>query len=344
MAVTLRSAEGQVEVAVTDSGPGLGSDQLERVSGRFYSEPGSATGIGLGLPIVRAIARAHDGEIVASSPVKLRDIALRIPPMLGYDHLHFGYWEGLEINADNLAAAQSQYERKLAAYIPDGVRTILDVGCGTGALATHLLNSGYKVDCLAPDPELVKRTRERLGDGAEVHVSTFEEFESERCYDLVLMSESCHCINSRECSRKAAELLAPGGYLLACDFFRHRASPRNKTYISRTGHNIDRFLGHAEENGFVLEERVDITDHVGPTLDLYQEFLTERVLPLIDSCLEVFQLSHPWLYRIARLLFARRALHLRKKYAHQGLDDFRQSRAYLTLRLRKERPRAPRSV
>jgi hypothetical protein len=31
--------------------------------------------------------------------VKLRDIALRIPPMLGYDHLHFGYWEGLEINA-----------------------------------------------------------------------------------------------------------------------------------------------------------------------------------------------------------------------------------------------------
>ncbi len=344
MAVTLRSAEGQVEVAVTDSGPGLGSDQLERVSGRFYSEPGSATGIGLGLPIVRAIARAHDGEIVASSPVKLRDIALRIPPMLGYDHLHFGYWEGLEINADNLAAAQSQYERKLAAYIPDGVRTILDVGCGTGALATHLLNSGYKVDCLAPDPELVKRTRERLGDGAEVHVSTFEEFESERCYDLVLMSESCHCINSRECSRKAAELLAPGGYLLACDFFRHRASPRNKTYISRTGHNIDRFLGHAEENGFVLEERVDITDHVGPTLDLYQEFLTERVLPLIDSCLEVFQLSHPWLYRIARLLFARRALHLRKKYAHQGLDDFRQYRAYLTLRLRKERPRAPRSV
>ena len=43
MAVTHRSAEGQVEVAVTDSGPGLGSDQLERVSGRFYSESGSAT-------------------------------------------------------------------------------------------------------------------------------------------------------------------------------------------------------------------------------------------------------------------------------------------------------------
>jgi len=66
--VKVAAAHGRARVSVTDSGPGLRPDQLERVFERFYSEPGAGSGTGLGLPIARAIARAHGGEVTASSP------------------------------------------------------------------------------------------------------------------------------------------------------------------------------------------------------------------------------------------------------------------------------------
>ncbi len=274
--------------------------------------------------------------------LKVNDIALRLPLKLwGYDHLHFGYWDGLELNVDNMQRAQQQYTEKLASFIPAGVRTILDVGCGGGGFAEFLVERGHAVDCLAPDPELVEHARNRLGDRAEVHVSTFEDFTTERRYDLILMSESCQYIKSWACVERAAALLRPDGYLLICDVFRHRRSPRDKPHISSSGHNLERFLGFAAKEGFVVEEQIDITDHVGPTLDLYQQFLTEKALPVIDSCVEAFQRSHPWWFRFIKLFFGRQARHVRLKYENQSLAVFREYRAYLTLRLRKAAAGSP---
>jgi signal transduction histidine kinase len=65
--VTVSSSAGLVRIAVRDSGPGLAPEDLERVFERFYSSAGEQ-GTGLGLPIARAIARAHGGELRASSP------------------------------------------------------------------------------------------------------------------------------------------------------------------------------------------------------------------------------------------------------------------------------------
>lgn len=62
------AVDGRAHLCVTDTGPGLRPDQIERVFERFYSEPGSGTGSGLGLSIACAVARAHGGEIAASSP------------------------------------------------------------------------------------------------------------------------------------------------------------------------------------------------------------------------------------------------------------------------------------
>lgn len=58
-------------IVVADDGPGIAPEQLERVFDRFHrvdpsrSRPG---GTGLGLTIVRGIARAHGGEVSAQSP------------------------------------------------------------------------------------------------------------------------------------------------------------------------------------------------------------------------------------------------------------------------------------
>lgn len=63
--LSVQSAPGCVRIAVDDSGPGVPSEDRERIFDRFVrlSSSRSDTGAGLGLPISRAIARSHGGEL-----------------------------------------------------------------------------------------------------------------------------------------------------------------------------------------------------------------------------------------------------------------------------------------
>ncbi|OBB97264.1 cell wall metabolism sensor histidine kinase WalK, partial [Mycobacterium sp. 852002-30065_SCH5024008] len=66
--IDVRMHEGAAEVTVTDSGPGIPDDERERIFERLVRlDAGRARdhgGAGLGLPIARALARAHGGELV----------------------------------------------------------------------------------------------------------------------------------------------------------------------------------------------------------------------------------------------------------------------------------------
>ena len=61
----------QVALSITDQGLGIESDQLKLIFKRFYRVPGRYSvkikGTGLGLFLVRAIARQHGGDITATS-------------------------------------------------------------------------------------------------------------------------------------------------------------------------------------------------------------------------------------------------------------------------------------
>lgn len=67
VALGVRQVEGRIVITVEDSGPGVPDYALGRIFDRFYSLPRPDTGrksSGLGLSIVREIARLHGGEIV----------------------------------------------------------------------------------------------------------------------------------------------------------------------------------------------------------------------------------------------------------------------------------------
>jgi signal transduction histidine kinase len=80
--VRLRQFDGQVEVAVSDTGIGISEEDLPRVFERFYraDKARARGGAGLGLAIARQIADAHGGTMeVRSKEDEGSTFVLRIP-------------------------------------------------------------------------------------------------------------------------------------------------------------------------------------------------------------------------------------------------------------------------
>lgn len=74
-----RDARG-IEVAVQDHGPGIPADRAEAVFEPFVRFDTSVAGTGLGLPIARAIARAHGGDLALEpSPGRGARFVLSLP-------------------------------------------------------------------------------------------------------------------------------------------------------------------------------------------------------------------------------------------------------------------------
>ena len=79
-----RLADGVVEIAVTDQGPGIPSEDLERVFERFYrvdqARSRATGGTGLGLSIVKHAVQNHGGEVrVWSQPGHGSTFTIRLP-------------------------------------------------------------------------------------------------------------------------------------------------------------------------------------------------------------------------------------------------------------------------
>jgi PAS domain S-box-containing protein len=64
-----RRDDGDVVIAVSDTGPGIAADRLELVFERFYRGDATSEGFGLGLAIAREAARALGGNVEVESEV-----------------------------------------------------------------------------------------------------------------------------------------------------------------------------------------------------------------------------------------------------------------------------------
>jgi two-component system, OmpR family, sensor histidine kinase BaeS len=70
--LSAKESNGQIELAIQDSGPGLKAEDLDRIFERFYRTDASrqredSIGSGLGLAIAKSIVQAHGGQVSAES-------------------------------------------------------------------------------------------------------------------------------------------------------------------------------------------------------------------------------------------------------------------------------------
>jgi two-component system OmpR family sensor kinase len=81
--VTVLTCRGTCQVVVEDGGPGIAPEERERIFDPFYRGSEARArheGFGLGLPILRRVARAHGGDVnVSASPLGGARFELSLP-------------------------------------------------------------------------------------------------------------------------------------------------------------------------------------------------------------------------------------------------------------------------
>lgn len=114
------------------------------------------------------------------------------------------------------AAAVGTDSRTHASLPPTSDRTfgaprILDVGAGTGILASQLRSAGAEILAVEPDPAMAAIAQAK---GLDVDVSTFEDWDPQsRTFDLVSFGQSFHWVDPAVALPTIRTVLTPGGTL-----------------------------------------------------------------------------------------------------------------------------------
>lgn len=255
--------------------------------------------------------------------------------------LHYGMWEpGERVSVPNMRMAQERYVDLLLSFFPAAPKTVLDVGGGTGEMAKLLTSKGYEVDMITPSRVQAEDGETKLPAG-RVHHCTFENFETDRKFDVVLFSESFQYIPLDQSLPKAKALLAPGGVIIVADCFRGQSY--NGELAPGSGHKITAFFDMLPKLGLAVARDEDVTAKVAPTMEIDQQFYRGFVSPLVTQISGTLRRTRPilhWLAGTGYKLFtskdARDRMQMRLKADYRSPDNFRKANTYRFLALRAE--------
>ena len=207
------------------------------------------------------------------------DIALKVVSFItGKEHLHYGYWNGINVNLENLGKAQEAYTEHLFKYLPKGKNKkklkILDIGGGSGQIAKYLVDLGHQVTIVIPSSILAEHAKKNTMDRAKIHLTTFEDYMPDKdiTFDLCLYAESFQYIPIKIALQKAAQLLNENGEILIADCFR---SKQEHTGILRKpggGPSLASMESEIKRQKFEIIAKAEITKAVAPSIELEQQF------------------------------------------------------------------------
>lgn len=256
---------------------------------------------------------------------------------LNAEDLHYGYWEqGDEVRVENFVSAQKKYSEFLISHIPERVEKILDVGGGAGVTTRKLLSRGFAVDCLTPSPDLAEEARKEIKGNTEVFEAKFQDFKSEKRYDLILFSESFQYIPVKDSLPNSIEHLKDKGYILICDFF--KTEHPGKSALSG-GHNLKNF--YEKLKGFPLKivEDIDITPNTAPNMDVVEDFIKRVARPVWDLLFKFLGMNYPFWFKLLKKLYKKKIIKTEKKFFSGRLngEEFKKYKSYRLMVLQKNR-------
>ena len=255
-------------------------------------------------------------------------------------YLHYGFWDDPKlVSAENLSlhdivAAQDRYIEHLTSFIPEDVKTILDVGAGIGGNSSYLLNKGYKVEALSPDEHQEKVFAEKYNGEVKFHRSKFEDFEPEKQYDLVLESESACYIQIQPGWKTARKTIREGGYLLASDYFLHHNDGSGDWHI-KASHNEKVYMEIGEEYGFKLLREYDQTENTMPTLDSAKAFMERYIYPTVEFSSNYMDKNYSFIMKILKKAFGKRVNEKMKQLSLLNSNEFRKYKRYMIFLFQK---------
>ena len=130
-----------------------------------------------------------------------------------YQSLEHAYLEGKEHWGKNKMSNVNRDILSLLMLIPH--KTILEVGCGKGALTKELVKIADKVTAIDVSQTAIEATKQ-TAPKAECITSSLEEFTSSTVYDVIICSEVLYYLKDRQKAiRKLREL---GRYLITSHF------------------------------------------------------------------------------------------------------------------------------
>ena len=260
--------------------------------------------------------------------LKLYSESIRSP------YLHYGFWDDPEsidpneLTLDNMVKAQGRYIEHLASFIPDEVKTILDVGAGIGGNSSYLISKGYEVEALSPDEYQETVFKEKYDGQVKFHRSKFENFEPEKKYDLVFESESACYIEIEPGWKTAQKTVRDGGYLLASDYFLYHNDGSGDWHI-KASHDEKNYIKKAEEYGFKLIKEFDQTENTMPTLDGAKALMERFIFPTFEYSSNYLGKNHPFILIVIKKAFGKKVDDKMKQLSLLDSKDFKKYKRYM---------------
>ena len=243
--------------------------------------------------------------------------------VLGLKRLNYGIWlPDDKLSIEKLEEAQERYDNYLIDNIPDSVKSVLDVGCGTGMLIKKLISLGFNAEGLSPDITQMKTFTENIN--ATFHYLTFEDFSKTDQYDCLIMSESAQYISMEKIFENAKRALKNDGYLMICDYFLLKNALGE---LNKSGHNYEVFMNQIKNNDFILIAEDDITESVTKTLDLAKDFV-ERVFKGLEIGTEKIRVKHPHMNNFLFWLFKKKIEKLNQEIQLLDSHEFKKNKTY----------------
>jgi signal transduction histidine kinase/CheY-like chemotaxis protein len=156
--IAVRADDEAVAISITDSGPGIAAEAIERIFDPFYTTKREGRGTGLGLSISRSILLRLGGELVVDSVHGDGATFIAIIPLPERDKLHAALAKSASIAPPPLVSPRrisvlvvDDDERLLRVY-PRVLRDHYDVLVAVeGQEAIELISSGVHVDVVMTD-------------------------------------------------------------------------------------------------------------------------------------------------------------------------------------------------